>query len=126
MGNNPSHFANKPANPVEEVSCNSALEFIKKLNEETSLNFRLSTVKEWEFAARGGSASQGFKYPGSNILDDVCWHRYNSGMTQPVKTKLPNETGLFDMLGNVMEWCDDEVEVFDRFDKDLIKSILEK
>lgn len=125
MDDNPSEFKGNPKNPVETVSCKKALEFIERLNEQIPLGFRLPTVREWEFAAKGGSKSKGYKYPGSNVLDEVCWYLYNSGKhTHPVKTKLPNEIGLYDMLGNVMEWTSDEIEVLDIVDQETRDLIL--
>ena len=108
MGNNPSNFKNNPQNPVENVSWNDCQEFIKKLNKMTDKTFRLPTEAEWEFAARGGNKSKGYKYSGSNTLDYVAWYEDNSGkMTHPVGLKSPNELGLYDMSGNVCEWCQD-------------------
>ena len=108
MGNNPSNFkgTNKP---VEEVSWNDCQAFIKKLNEKTGKKFRLPTEAEWEFAARGGRLSKNFTYSGSNDRNEVAWHPGNRGTetTHEVKTKLPNELGIFDMSGNVLEWVND-------------------
>ena len=82
--------------------------FIPRLNKITGKIFRLPTEAEWEYAARGGNMSQGYKYSGSNTIDDVAWYRINaSAMTHPVGTKAPNELGLYDMSGNVYEWCSD-------------------
>ena len=107
MGSNPSGFKG-PMLPVEQVSWDDCQEFVKKLNALTGLNFRLPTEAEWEYAARGGSKSQGYKYSGSNNLDDVAWYDYNSGIkTHIVATKRPNELGIYDMSGNVCEWCQD-------------------
>jgi formylglycine-generating enzyme required for sulfatase activity len=107
MGNNPSSFKGAKR-PVERVSWDDCQEFIKKLNALTGQNFRLPTEAEWEYAARGGSKSQGYKYSGSNNVDDVAWYAGNSGdKTHEVATKQPNELGLYDMSGNVREWCQD-------------------
>ena len=108
MGNNPSNLKGDN-NPVEEVSWDDCQKFIEKLNSFTGKKFRLPTEAEWEYAARGGNKSKGYQYSGSNNLDDVAWYRKNSGgiVTHPVKTKQPNELGIYDMSGNVMEWCQD-------------------
>jgi formylglycine-generating enzyme required for sulfatase activity len=94
--------------PAYYVSWNDCQEFITKLNQLTGLTFRLPTEAEWEFAARGGNSSQGYIYAGSNTVGDVAWYKSNSdGTTHPVATKAPNELGLYDMSGNVYEWCQD-------------------
>ena len=107
MGSNPSNW--KGANlPVETVSWDDCHTFIRKLNALTGKNFRLPTEAEWEFAARGGNHSRGYKYAGSNNIETVAWHSDNSGYeTHVVGTKSPNELGLYDMSGNVYEWCQD-------------------
>ena len=107
MGSNPSDH--KGSNlPVEQVSWYDCQEFITKLNAMTGQKFRLPTEAEWEFAARGGNKSKGYKYSGSNNIDNVAWYDGNSGYkTHAVKTKSPNELGIYDMSGNVKEWCSD-------------------
>ncbi|MBQ2838260.1 MAG: formylglycine-generating enzyme family protein [Muribaculaceae bacterium] len=81
--------------------------FIPRLNKITGKTFRLPTEAEWEYAARGGNKSQGYICSGSNNIDDVAWYYYNSIKTHQVGTKAPNELGLYDMSGNVCEWCSD-------------------
>ena len=101
---------------METVSWDDCQEFVKKLNSATGQSFRLPTEAEWEYAARGGSHSKGYKYSGSNDIKSVAWYRKNSydkGTSSPdygthvVATKQPTELGLYDMSGNVYEWCSD-------------------
>ena len=107
MGKNPSFF-DGARRPKEYISWDECQEFIQKLNAMTGMEFRLPTEAEWEFAARGGNKSKGFMYSGSDDLDEVAWYFENSDLkTHQVGTKLPNELGLYDMSGNVMEWCSD-------------------
>ena len=107
MGSNPSNSRGDNL-PVEQVSWDDCQVFIRKLNALTGQNFRLPTEAEWEFACRGGNNSRGYKYSGSNYIDNVAWYCDNSGKkTHPVATKSPNELGFYDMSGNVMEWCSD-------------------
>jgi formylglycine-generating enzyme required for sulfatase activity len=94
--------------PVAHVSWNDCQEFITQLNQLTGKNFRLPTEAEWEYAARGGKESMGYRYAGSNTLSEVAWYTGNSeNVTHTVKQKQPNELGLYDMSGNVWEWCQD-------------------
>ena len=112
MGSNPSKFKGENL-PVENVSWDDCQEFIRKLNSLTGQNFRLPTEAEWEFACRGGNNSLGYKYSGSDNIDNVAWYDGNSGdKTHPVATKSANELGIYDMSGNVWEWCCDWYEYY--------------
>lgn len=121
MGSNPSVFNGGPygvdlKRPVERVTWDDCQQFVAKLNQMTGKTFRLLTEAEWEFAARGGNLSQGYKYSGSNDINAVALYwgnitSYSPGTagygTQAVATRQPNELGIYDMSGNVLEWCSD-------------------
>ena len=119
MGNNPSQF--QPENlssfkveesdqfPVELVTWYYAQDFIQKLNAKTGKNYRMPTEAEWEYAARGGNKSMGYTYSGSNDINAVAWYNNNHGdnVMHQVGTRQPNELGIYDMSGSVLEWCSD-------------------
>lgn len=112
MGNNPSVFKGDKK-PVENVSWDDCQSFISRLNAITGMNFRLPTEAEWEFAARGGNNSRHYQYSGGTSLYEVGWYKNNSGdVTHIVATKKANELGIYDMSGNVEEWCQDWYGVY--------------
>ena len=115
MGYNPS-FSQMAKHPVVSISLMDCVDFVANLNSLTGKHFDIPTEAEWEYAARGGNKSNGYKYSGSNTIGDVAWYlnnAYEVGSSSPdygthqVGTKAPNELGLYDMSGNVYEWCSD-------------------
>ncbi len=108
MGKNPSHFENCAQCPVQNVSWRDVQQFLNALNVQTRGQYRLPTEAEWEYAARGGRQSQGYKYAGSDTPGLVAWYEMSRGnMSHRVGQKEPNELGLYDMSGNVLEWVED-------------------
>lgn len=117
MGENPSLFKN-PSNPVENISWLDAIKFVQALSNVTGRKFRLPTEAEWEYAARGGQNLKPTKFSGSNTVGEVGWYMKNSNSRpHPVKSKKPNEIGLYDMSGNVWEYCQDFKGSYDKLPK---------
>ena len=111
MGSNPSKYPLGDNYPVEQVNWYDCQDFVEKLSELTGRHFRLPTEAEWEYAARGGQRSRGYRYSGSYNLDEIGWHVGNAHhYKREVGTKKPNELGLYDMTGNVCEWCQDKLD----------------
>ena len=113
MGYNPS--AKKcPKRPVTNVNYYEVQEFLRRIDSITGMQFRLSTEEEWEYAARGGKYSKGYIYSGSNEVDRVAWHNGNTSRLKKVKKRSANELGIYDMSGNVWEWCSSKYRFFDK------------
>lgn len=109
MGNNPSYFKKGSDYPVENINRIMVQEFIAKFENISGNRFKLPTEAQWEYAATGGN--QRHIYSGSNNIDEVGWYRKNGGLTShPIAKKKPNKFGLYDMSGNVGEWCEDIYE----------------
>lgn len=112
MGNNPSNFKGNFF-PVTNIHWDDCQEFVQKLNALKGMEFRLPTEAEWEYAARGGKHHSPYKHSGGDNLDEVAWHKGNSdNITHMVRCKKPNALGLYDMNGNVWEWCHDYSEEY--------------
>jgi formylglycine-generating enzyme required for sulfatase activity len=110
--------------PVVHISWNDAIAFCEWISNENGKNYRLPTEAEWEYAARGGESTKNYKYSGSDNIEEVAWYRSNStGKTHPVGQKKPNELGLYDMAGNVSEWCSDWYDE-KYYEKSIIKNPL--
>ncbi|MBX3256143.1 MAG: formylglycine-generating enzyme family protein [Chitinophagaceae bacterium] len=113
MGSNPSEFTGCDQCPIDRVSWNDAQKFIDRLNKLSGKYYGLPTEAEWEFAAKGGLNSKGYRYSGSDDIDQVGWYAFNSNRRpHEVGEKMPNELGLYDMTGNMWEWCQDWYEKF--------------
>lgn len=104
MGTTPGSYS-APALPANGVSWEECQDFIQKLNELTGKSFRVPTEAEWEYAARGGNKNNGYKYAGGNSINNIAW--YNISMPYITGFKSSNELGLYDMSGNLLEWCQD-------------------
>ena len=129
-GYNPS-FTRWPECPVDKISWKDCNAFLETLNELTGLEFRLPKEAEWEYAARGGKLSKGYKYAGSDNIEEVAWLVSNAEeKSHPVASKKPNELGLYDMSGNVFEWCEDKYLMYDgsepQYSQKMLKSDIKR
>lgn len=113
MGYNPSRYK-CPKRPVTNVNYFEIQEFLHRLDSLTGMHFRLPTEEEWEYAARGGKYTKGYVYSGSNEVERVAWHNGNARKTKKVKKRSANELGIYDMSGNVWEWCESKYRYYDK------------
>ena len=113
MGYNPSKYKSSKR-PVTNVNYYEVQEFLRLLDSITGMQFRLPTEEEWEYAARGGKYSRGYVYSGSDDAKRVAWFNGNASKTKKVKKRRPNELGIYDMSGNVWEWCDTKYHYYDK------------
>lgn len=113
MGYNPSK-KKCPKRPVTNVNYYEVQEFLRCIDSITGMQFRLPTEEEWEYAARGGKYSKGYIYSGSKEVDRVAWHKGNTSRLKKVKKRSANELGIYDMSGNVWEWCSSKYHYFDK------------
>ena len=113
MGYNPS-VKKCPKRPVTNVNYYEVEEFLRRIDSITGMQFRLPTEEEWEYAARGGKYSKGYIYSGSKEVDRVAWHKENTSRLKKVKKRSSNELGIYDMSGNVWEWCSSKYHYFDK------------
>lgn len=113
MGYNPSRYK-CPKRPVTNVDYFEVQEFLRRVDSITGMQFRLPTEEEWEYAARGGKSSRGYTYSGGKEVDRVAWHNGNASKLKKVKKRAANELGIYDMSGNVWEWCSSKYRYFDK------------
>lgn len=112
MGYNPSHYK-CPKRPVTNVNYYEVQEFLRRVDSITGMQFRLPTEEEWEYAARGGKNTRNYVYSGGKEVDRVAWHNGNASKTKKVKKRSGNELGIYDMSGNVWEWCESRYHYYD-------------